>query len=337
VIHSWAKPDGTQKIELTGALTKKRMETVDEEFLKGALDFMDRAKAANKPFFLWFNSTRMHIWTHLKKESEGKTGLGITADGMVEHDGHVGQLLKKLDDLGLADNTIVMYSTDNGAETFSWPDGGTTRYRGEKATNWEGGWRVPALIRWPGVIKPGQVLNGIGSHEDMLPTLLAAAGDPNVKEDILKGMKKIGNTTYKAHIDGYNLIPWLSGQTLESPRKEFLYWSDDGTLLNLRYNNWKLVFQEQRAHGFGVWQEPFETLRLPKLFNLRMDPFERADHEAFGYHKWRLDRVFMLVPAQAYVFQWLSSFKEFPPRLKPASFSLEKVMEQLASGAGGGK
>jgi arylsulfatase len=334
VIHSWANADGTQRIQDTGPLTVKRMETIDEEFLDGALKFIDKAHRDGKPFFVWFNTSRMHIWTHLKKESEGKTGLGITADGMVEHDGQVGQVLKKLDDLGLADNTIVMYSTDNGAETFSWPDGGTTRYRGEKATNWEGGWRVPALIRWPGVIKPGQVLNGIGSHEDMLPTLLAAAGDPNVKEEVAKGTKRIGNTTYKAHIDGYNLIPWLSGQSAESPRKEFLYWSDDGTLLNLRYNDWKLVFQEQRAHGFDVWEEPFVTLRLPKLFNLRMDPFERADHEAIGYPEWRIDRIFMLVPAQAYVFQWLSSFQEFPPRLKPASFSLEKVMDQLAAGGG---
>jgi len=337
VIHSWANADGTQKIEDTGPLTIKRMETIDEEFLGGAVNFIKKAHKDGKPFFAWFNTSRMHIWTHLKKESEGKTGLGIAADGMVEHDGHVGQLLKLLDDLGLADNTIVMYSTDNGAEVMSWPDGGTTPFRGEKATNWEGGWRVPAAIRWPGMIKPGSVFNGIGSHEDMLPTLLAAAGDPNVKEDVLKGKKKIGNTTYKAHIDGYNLIPWLSGKTEESPRKEFLYWADDGGLLALRYNNWKLVFQEQRGHGADVWEEPFVQLRLPKLFNLRMDPFERADHEGIGYWQWRLDRIYMLVPAQAYVGQWLSSFKEFPPRMKPGSFSLEKVMDQLTKETGSGK
>jgi len=337
VIHSWANADGTQKIQDTGPLTKKRMETIDEEFLGAAASFIKKAHKDGKPFFTWFNTSRMHIWTHLKKESEGKTGLGIAADGMVEHDGHVGQLLKLLDELGLAGNTIVMYSTDNGAEVMSWPDGGTTPFRGEKATNWEGGWRVPAAIRWPGTIKPGSVFNGIGSHEDLLPTLLAAAGDPNVKEDVLKGTKKIGNTTYKAHIDGYNLIPWLSGQTEESPRKEFLYWADDGGLLALRYGNWKLVFQEQRAHGAGVWEEPFVQLRLPKLFNLRMDPFERADHEGIDYWRWRLDRVYMLVPAQAYVGQWLSSFKEFPPRMKPASFSLEKVMDQLSSGSASGK
>lgn len=337
VIHSFANADGTQKIEDTGPLTKKRMETIDEEFLAGAVSFIKKAKTDSKPFFCWFNTSRMHIWTHLKKESEGKTGLGIEADGMVEHDGHVGQLLKLLDDLGLTENTIVMYSTDNGAEVMSWPDGGTTPFRGEKATNWEGGWRVPAATRWPGTIKPGTVLNGIGSHEDLLPTLLAAAGDPNVKEDVLKGTKKIGNTTYKAHIDGYNLIPWLSGQTEESPRKEFFYWSDDGSLLCLRYNNWKLVFQEQRAHGFNVWEEPFTQLRVPKLFNLRMDPFERADHEGIDYGRWKFDRIYMLVPAQAYVGQWLSSFKEFPPRMKSGSFSLEKVMDQLTKESGSGK
>jgi len=337
VIHSFANADGTQKIEDTGPLTVKRMETIDEEFLAGAVSFIKKAHQDGKPFFTWFNTSRMHVWTHLKKESEGKTGLGIEADGMVEHDGHVGQLLKLLDDLGIADNTIVMYSTDNGAEVLSWPDGGTTPFRGEKATNWEGGWRVPCAIRWPGTIKPGTVLNGIGSHEDLLPTLLAAAGDPNVKEDVVKGVKKIGNTTYKAHIDGYNLIPWLSGQVEDSPRKEFLYWGDDGGLLNLRYGNWKLVFQEQRAHGLNVWEEPFVALRLPKIINLRMDPFERADHEGIDYPRWRMERIYMLVPAQAYVGQWLASFKEFPPRMKSGSFSLEKVMDQLTGEAGGGK
>jgi arylsulfatase len=337
VIHSFANADGTQKIEDTGPLSVKRMETIDEEFLGGAVNFINRAHKDGKPFFCWFNTSRMHIWTHLKQASEGKTGLGIEADGMVEHDGHVGQLLKLLDDLGIADDTIVMYSTDNGAEVMSWPDGGTTPFAGEKATSGEGGWRVPCAIRWPGTIKPGTVLNGIGSHEDLLPTLLAAAGDPNVKEDALKGTKKIGNTTYKAHIDGYNLIPWLSGQTEESPRKEFLYWADDGGLMCLRYGNWKLVFQEQRAHGGEVWEEPFVQLRLPKLFNLRTDPFERADHEGIDYWRWRIEHVFMLVPAQAYVGQWLSSFKEFPPRMKPGSFSLDKVMDQLAKETGSGK
>ena len=277
VIHSFA--DG--RITDTGPLTRKRMETIDEEVTAKTLDFMERAKQANKPFFIWWNSTRMHIWTHLKKESQGKTGLGIYPDGMVEHDGHVGQVLAKLKELGLDQNTIVMYSTDNGAETMSWPDGGTTMFRGEKNTNWEGGYRVPCAIRWPGVIKPGTVVNDIGAHEDMLPTLLAAAGDTTVVEDLKKG-RKVGDMTYKVHLDGYNLMPALKGEG-EWPRKEFIYWTDDGSVAALRYNNWKMVFLEQRGHGFDVWQEPFVTLRLPKLFNLRSDPFERADHEGMGY------------------------------------------------------
>jgi arylsulfatase A-like enzyme len=322
------------KMEDTGPLTKKRMETVDEEFTAAALDFIDRAQQANKPFFIWWNATRMHIWTHLKPESEGKTGLGIYPDGMVEHDGHVGQLLKKLDELGIADNTIIMYSTDNGAETFSWPDGGTTPFRGEKNTNWEGGYRVPSIIKWPGIIKPGTVFNGVGAHEDMLPTLLAAVGDPDIKEKLMKG-HAIGGTTYKVHLDGYNLLPWLKGEAAESPRQEFLYWNDDGKLVALRYAQWKVVFAEQRAHSLDVWQDPFVDLRFPKLFNLRSDPFERADHEAIDYGRWRADRAFALVPATAYVGQWLQSFKEFPPRQKPASFSIDQVMEKLTEGSSG--
>ncbi len=328
VIHSFAGG----KIEDTGPLTKKRMETIDDEITKAALEFMDRSHKAGKPFFVWWNSTRMHVWTHLKKESEGKTGLGVYADGMVEHDGHVGQLLKKLEELGILDNTIIMYSTDNGAEVLSWPDGGTTPFRGEKATNWEGSFRVPCLIRWPGVIKPGTISNEIGAHEDLLPTLLAAAGVPDIKEKLLKGYKP-GGLTYKVHLDGYNLLPYFKGEAKEWPRREFLYWSDDGDLLALRYNPWKLVFMEQRAHGFDVWQEPFVRLRFPKLFNLRMDPFERADREGIGYPQWRADRMFLLVPAQAYVAKWLSSFKEFPPRQKPASFSIDQVMQKLQEGA----
>lgn len=334
VIHSWANPDGTQKIEDTGPLTRKRMETVDEEITAAALDFIDRAHKAKKPFFLWWNATRMHIWTHLKKESEGKTGLGVYPDGMVEHDGHIGQLLRKLDELGIADNTIVMYSTDNGAETFSWPDGGTTPFRSEKNTNWEGGYRVPCLIRWPGVIKPGTVINEIGSHEDMLTTIMAAVGEPDIKEKLMKG-HSVGGMTYKVHLDGYNWIPYFKGETQEGPRKEFLYWNDDGKLVALRYEQWKIVFAEQRGHGLDVWQEPFVDLRFPKLFNLRSDPFERADHEGIDYERWRVDRVFLLVPAQAYVAKWISSFKEFPPRQKPASFSIDQVMEKLIEGGGG--
>ena len=324
VIHSFA--DG--RVTDTGPLTKKRMETIDEEVTKLALEFIDKAHNERKPFFLWYNTTRMHIWTHLKPASKGVTGQGIYADGMAEHDGMVGQLLDKLDKLGIADNTIVMYSTDNGAELMSWPDGGMIPFRGEKNTTWEGGFRVPMMVKWPGKIKPGQVSNEIISMEDWLPTFLAAAGDSKITEKLLKG-HKAGKTTYKVHLDGYNFLPYFTGQEKAGPRKEMFYFTDDGSLSALRYGDWKLVFSEQRAHGFDVWQEPLVPLRLPKLFNLRRDPFERADHEAFGYEKWRLDRVFALVPAQAYVARFLGTFKDFPPRQKPGSFSLDRVMEEL--------
>jgi len=294
---------------------------------------MDRAAKGGKPFFLWWNSTRMHVFTHLKKESDGKTGLGIYADGMVEHDGHVGQVLAKLKELGLDQNTIVMYSTDNGAETFTWPDGGTTMFRGEKNTNWEGGYRVPTVIRWPGVIKPGTVVNDIASHEDMLPTLVAAAGDATAKADLLKG-RTIGGRNYKVHIDGYDLGPALRGQA-PWPRKEFIYWTDDGSVAALRYGNWKITFLEQKAEGLRVWQDPFTALRAPLVTNLRMDPFERAEHEhAMGYQRWYMDHMFVIAPAGAYVGQWLQSFKEFPPRQKPGSFNLDRVMEAVMSNTG---
>ena len=327
VIHTWANPDGTQKIESTGPLNKKRMETIDEEVTKASLEYMERAKKANKPFFLWWNSTRMHIWTHLKKESQGKTGLGIYPDGMVEHDAMVGQLLDKLKELGLDENTIVMYSTDNGAEAMSWPDAGTTPFRGEKNTNWEGGYRVPTVIKWPGVIKPGTVNNDIYAHEDMLPTLMAAVGVPDVKEQLLKGMK-VGNKTFKVHLDGYNATDAWAGKA-KDPRHEFFYFNDDGALVALRFDQWKLVFAEQRTHGYEVWQDPFVTLRLPKLFNLRTDPFERADHEGIDYPRWRFERAFLLVPAQQYVGKFLATFKEFPPSQKVGSFSLDQVMKTL--------
>jgi len=333
VIRAWANPDGTQKIESTGPLNKKRMETIDEEVTTAAKDFLQRAKQSNKPFFLWWNSTRMHIWTRLKKESEGKTGLGIYPDGMVEHDGHVGEMLKALDDLGFSDNTIVMYSTDNGAEKFTWPDGGQSPFRGEKNTNWEGGFRVPCAIRWPGVIKPGTVLNDIFAHEDMLPTLLAAAGAPDVKEELLKGMK-VGDKTFKVHLDGYDITGALAGKG-PSPRNEFFYFNDDGSLVGLRYNQWKVVFSEQRAHGLDVWEEPFVPLRLPKLFNLRSDPFETADHEGMDYERWRVEHLFVMVPAQEFVAKFLSTFKEFPPRQKPGSFSIDQVLTSLEAGASG--
>ena len=335
VIHCWANPDGTQKIESTGPLGKKRMETIDEEVTAKTLDYLEKAKKADKPFFLWWNSTRMHIFTHLKKESQGKTGLGTYPDGMVEHDGHVGQILDKLKELGLDDNTIVMYSTDNGAECFSWPDGGTTPFRGEKNENWEGGYRVPCLMRWPGVIEPGTINNDLFSHEDMLPTLLAAVGVPDVKEQLLKGMK-VGKKTFKVHLDGYNIKDRLAGKG-PNPRNEFFYWNDDGSLVGLRFNNWKVVFQEQRSHGFDVWQDPFTPLRLPKIINLRSDPFERAEHESIGYARWRIDRTYLLVPAQEYVAKYIASFRDFPPSQKVGSFSLDQVLEKLTAASTSGR
>jgi arylsulfatase len=331
VIHSFA--DG--RITDTGPLTKKRMETIDEEVTAKALDFMERASKAGKPFFLWWNSTRMHIFTHLKKESVGKTGLGIYPDGMVEHDGHVGQVLDKLKELGLEDNTIVMYSTDNGAESMSWPDGGTTMFRGEKNTNWEGGYRVPCAIRWPGVIKPGAIINEIGAHEDMLPTLLAAAGEPDIKAKLLKGHTAMGRN-YRVHLDGYNLMPALKGEA-EWPRKEFIYWTDDGSVAALRYNQWKITFLRQNAHGLHVWMEPFEELRAPLLGNLRSDPFERAEYEGYGYNQWFAEHMFAFAPAGAFIGRWLQSFREFPPRQKPGSFNLDRVMEAVTSQHGGSK
>ena len=332
VIHCWAKPDGSSRVESTGPLGKKRMETIDEEVTKEALRFMTDAKQANKPFFLWWNATRMHVFTHLEPESKGKTGVGLYADGMVEHDAQVGQILDKLKELGLEENTIVMYSTDNGAEKFTYPDGGTSPFRGEKNTNWEGGYRVPTVMRWPGVIKPGSVLNDIFAHEDMVPTLMAAAGVPDVKERLLKGLQ-IGAKTFKVHLDGYNVTDALAGKA-PSPRHEFFYWNDDGSLVSLRYNDWKVVFQEQRAHGMDVWRDPFVPLRLPKIFNLRADPFEQADNHTMGYDQWAAERLFLLVPAQQYVGQFLGTFKNFPPSQKVGSFSLEQVLETLSQGAG---
>ncbi len=330
VIHSFA--DG--RITDTGPLTRKRMETIDDEVTEKALDFLDRAKKADKPVFLWYNSTRMHIFTHLKPESAGKSGLGVYADGMVEHDAHVGQILAKLTELGMDDNTIVMYSTDNGAECMSWPDGGTTMFRGEKNTQWEGGYRVPCAIRWPGAIKPGTIVNEIGAHEDMMTTLLAAAGDTTAKEDLLKG-RQIGEVTYKVHLDGYNLLPAFKGEG-EWPRKEFIYWTDDGSVAALRYGNWKATFLRQDAEGIHVWQEPFVKMRAPMITNLRMDPFEHAQDVGFGYYQWYAERMFMIAPAAGFVGQWLQSFKEFPPRQKPGTFNLDHVMEELTKPSHGG-
>lgn len=330
------KSSADGKIEDTGPLTSKRMETVDEEFLSVTLDFIDRAHKAGKPFFVWFNTTRMHIFTHLKPASEGKTGLGIYPDGMVETDGHVGQLLKKLEDLKVADNTIVIYTTDNGAEVFTWPDGGTTPFRSEKGTNWEGGFRVPCVVRWPGAIQPGTLINDIAAGEDWLPTLLAAAGVPDVKEKLLKGYQA-GTKTFRVHLDGYNLLPALKGEAKEWPRKEFFYFSDDGDLLALRYNKWKFVFAEQRAEGAQLWLEPFVILRAPGLYNIRSDPFELAPRTSATYYDYLFRHAFVLVPAQAGVARFLETFKEFPPRQKPSSFTIDQVLERMQQNQGVGK
>ncbi|TBY03845.1 arylsulfatase [Rhizobium laguerreae] len=323
---------GKQTIEDTGPLTRKRMETVDEEFLGAAKDFIDRSAKAEKPFFCWFNATRMHIYTHLKAESKGKTGLGIVADGMAEFDGMVGQLLDQLDELGIAENTIVVWTTDNGAEVFSWPDGGTTPFHGEKNTNWEGGYRVPGMVRWPGIVKPGTEINEIVSHEDWLPTLVAAAGEPDIAAKLLAGYEAAGKT-FNVHLDGYNQRNLFDG-TGPGARKEYFYWTDEGNLAGLRYDRWKLVFMEQRAEGLDVWQDPLITLRFPKLIDLRADPFEIAQHAAGDYARWRVEHAFALVPAQAFVAKHLQTYVKYPPRQAPGSFSLDHVLEKLQQGGG---
>jgi arylsulfatase A-like enzyme len=337
VLHCWARPNGRQKIENTGPLTKKRMETVDDEFLAATIDFIKRQQKARKPFFVWFNTTHMHFRTHVKPRSRGQSGRWQSEyhDVMIDHDKHVGKLLDLLDELGIADNTFVMYSTDNGPHLNSWPDAGMTPFRNEKNSNWEGAYRVPAIVRWPGKIKAGSVSNEIVSHMDWLPTLLAMAGEPDIKEKLKEG-HKAGDKTFKIHLDGYNLLPYLTGQGKKSPRLEYFYFSDDGDLTGLRYDNWKLVFMEQRATGtLRIWAEPFVPLRVPKIFNLRTDPYERADITSNTYYDWLIEHVYLLVPAQQIVGQFLSTFKEFPPRQKAASFSIDQVMEKLTEPAHG--
>jgi arylsulfatase len=329
-----ATADG--KIEDTGPLTRKRMETVDEEFLAAARDFIERQVRANKPFFVWFNTTRMHVFTHLKPGSQGKTGLGIQGDGMVEHDGHVGELLKLLDDLKIADNTIVIYTTDNGAMKNMWPDGGISPFRSEKDTNWEGAVRVPCFARWPGVIKPGTIVNGLFSAEDWLPTLVAAAGDANIKEKLLKG-HAAGPKTFKVHLNGYNQVPVLKGEVKESPRREFVYFDDDGHLVAYRDTRFKYTFDVQFAKGMEIWRNPLTTLRAPILADLLADPFEYAvDGSPVFYEKWLMDRAFLILPAVQKVAQYLASYKEFPPRQRPASFSIDQVIEALEQSMKGG-
>ena len=331
-----ASADG--EIEDTGPLTKKRMETVDDETVAAAIDFIKRKEAEGTPWFVWWNGTRMHFRTHVKDELRGISGQDEYSDGMVEHDMHVGQLLDVLDELGIADETIVQYSTDNGPHMNSWPDAAMTPFFGEKNTNWEGGWRVPSMVRWPGQIEAGSVSNEIMSHMDWLPTYLAAAGRPTVKEELLEGITVAevgGGRDYKVHLDGYNFLPLLTGETEEGPRDEIFYFSDDGDLTALRFGDWKLMFLEQKEYGtLRAWIEPWTELRAPLIFNLRRDPYERAYRTSNTYYDWILDRAYFIVPAQTYVASFLETFQEFPPRQKAASFSLDQVMEKLSVPAG---
>jgi arylsulfatase A-like enzyme len=320
---------GRQRIEDTGPLTRKRMETIDDEVVDHAVDFLERH--ADEPFFVWFNTTHMHFRTHTKPESLGQAGRWQSPyhDTMIDHDRAVGALLDKLDELGLTENTIVLYSTDNGPHTNSWPDAGTTPFRSEKNTNWEGAFRVPEMIRWPGRIPAGVVSNEIVQHHDWLPTFLAAAGDAGIV-DKLKAGHTIGDATYKVHIDGYDLVPYLTGEVDSSPRKGLVYFSDDGDVLGLRFDNWKAVFMEQRVQGtLQIWAEPFVVLRVPKLFNLRTDPFERADVTSNTYYDWLLDNAYLVLAGTTLMTRFLATFEEFPPRQKAASFTIDQAVEKL--------
>jgi arylsulfatase len=337
VLHCKADGQGGQTIKDTGPLTKKRMETIDDETVAAAKDFIKRQKAASKPFFCWWNGTRMHFRTHVRETNKGISGKDGDEyhDGMVEHDNHVGELLKLLDEEGLAENTIVYYSTDNGPHYNTWPDAGTTPFRSEKNSNWEGAYRVPAFVRWPGKFPAGKTLNGIVSHEDWLPTFAAVAGAPDMAEKIKAGVELNGRK-YKNYIDGYNQLDYLSGKAKESPRKEFIYVNDDGQIVAMRTGPWKAVFLENRGEAFGVWREPFTELRVPLLFNLRRDPFERAQHNANTYNDWFLDRVYVLVPMQQVAGKFLMTMKEYPPSQTPGSFNLEKIQKQLEKSSSGG-
>src|SRR5688572_1535462 len=350
VVHTWAtdKDDpteqprwgkvGKQKIEDTGPLTKKRMETCDDEFVAAASDFMKRQQKAGKPFFVWLNTTHMHLFTHTKKESRGQAGRWQSNyhDTMIDHDKNVGQILDLLDELGLAEDTFVMYSTDNGPHRNSWPDGGMTPFRSEKNTNWEGAFRIPLIVRWPGQIKAGSIARGIVQHHDWLPTFLAMAGAPNIVDQLKKGYKAIGRT-YKNHIDGYNLVPYLKGEVKESPRNVFFYLSDDGDVLGIRYDNWKLVFMEQRLMGtMAVWAEPFVRLRLPKIFNLRTDPYEYASITSNSYYDWFLYNAYFIYAAQTAAAKFAETFKDFPAIQRPNTFTIDDAMEKMSAGGGGG-
>ena len=328
VLHSWADGKGGQKVEDTGPLTKKRMETIDDEVTEHALRFIDEAHKSGEPFFLWYNTTGMHFRTHRAEKHKGKSnGQGEYNDVMVAHDEHIGEMLKKLDALGIADDTIVLYSTDNGPHYNSWPDAGITPFRSEKNTNWEGGWRVPAFVRWPRRIKPG-VLNDIVSHQDWLPTLLAAAGEPDIVAK-LRGGYAAGDKTFKVCADGFNMLPYFTGEAEKSPRQFFFYISDDGDILAIRMGDWKVVLMEQRAKALACWFEPFVRLRAPKMFHLRRDPFERADESSNTYWDWLLSHAYIMYAMQDVVAKQIDSFVAFPPRQKPASFNLDAVLRQL--------
>jgi arylsulfatase len=320
VIHSYA--DG--RIQDTGPMTRKRMETADDEFVNTAIDFMENAVKQEKPFFVWVTTTRMHVWTRLSDKWYGKSGISIYGDGMLEHDNHMGMLLDKLDELGVADNTIVFYSTDNGAETVTWPDGGTIPFQGEKGTTWEGGFRVPALIRWPGVIKPDTTINEVISHEDMIPTIMAAVGEPDIKEKLKKG-HTVGDKTFKVHLDGYNFLPFFRGEVKESPRREIFYFDQGGNLNALRYNNWKLHFTLLEGNITTAYRK---TPAWPRVINLRADPFEKAPFESELYLRWMADQMWLFVPAQQYIGQFLSTFKDFPP-VRGSSLSVDAVLKSI--------
>jgi len=350
VLHCWAtdKDDATdqprwgrvgkQRIEDTGPLTRKRMETCDDDFVAKAKDFIKRQHDADKPFFVWLNTTHMHLRTHTKPESLGQAGRWQSPyhDTMVDHDKNVGEMLDFLDELGIAEDTFVMYSTDNGPHMNTWPDGAMTPFRSEKDTNWEGAFRVPLLVRWPGKIPAGAVSNEIVQHHDWLPTFLALAGEPDIIEKLKKGHKAAGKT-FKVHIDGYNLLPYLTGKDKKSPREGLIYFDDDGNLVAMRFDNWKMVFMEQRCQGtLQLWTEPFTVLRIPKLYNLRTDPFERADVTSNTYWDWYMSKGYMIMAAQEMVARFLATFKDFPPRQKAASFTIDQALDKMAAAAGDG-
>jgi arylsulfatase len=339
VLRATMSRNGRQRVVDTGPLTRKRMETIDDEITDAAIDFIERKSKRRNPFFVWINTTHMHFRTHPKRRSIGQAGRWQSTyhDTMIDHDKHVGRVLDKLDALGITEDTIVIYSTDNGPHMNSWPDGAMTPFRSEKNTNWEGAFRVPQVIRWPGHIAAGVVSNEIISHLDWLPTLVAAGGDPDIREKLLEG-HQAGSKSFRVHLDGYNLLPYLTGEAAASPRTEFFYFSDDGDLVALRYDNWKVVFMQQRMPGtLAIWAEPFVATRVPFLYNLRTDPFERAEITSNTYWDWFFDRVFLLLPAQAIVAEYLQTFVEFPPRQKAASFTIDQVQARLETAIASGR